>query len=65
MAEDTFDHRDALKRGMDALEGRKRIAVVRGKAKPSTGKDASAELKAEADADAKAWNMLKHLASVL
>jgi hypothetical protein len=65
MAEEQFDHRHALKRGMEAIEHRERIAIVRGKAKPHTAKDAPDELKAEAVADAKAWNMLKHLASVL
>jgi hypothetical protein len=56
---------EAAKRGMAALVERGRIAVTRGRAKPSHAKDAPEQLVAECQADAKAYNTLKHLSGVL
>lgn len=60
-----MNQREAMERGMAAIEGRKRIAVNRAKAKPSVASTASEELRAKAKADAEAWNMLRHLSTIL
>lgn len=60
-------NREAIERAMAALNEQGRIAPNAGKtkARPVTASNASDELKAEAAADAEAWNMLRHLSRIL
>jgi len=56
-------NKEALQRGMAALEERKTFTVTRKKAKHIKA-DSANELDARA-ADAEAWNMLNHLSGIL
>lgn len=60
-----MNQREAMERGMAAIEDRKRVAITRAKAKPSVAASSPDELKADAVADAEAWNLLRHLSRIL